>query len=151
MSTGRARADDVTDGAGLDLATARDVLAAQPFSVLIGAELTRFEPGVAELRIPLRAELLQQFGFAHGGLVAYAADNALSFVGGSVLGPSVVTRGFAIDYVRPAQGDALVAVAEVVSPTRRQAVCRCEVYAVTGGDRTLCAAAQGTVNRIDLG
>ena len=61
----------------------RNVLASQPFSVLLGAELVDFAPGNAELRIPIRDELKQQHGFVHGGVISYAADNALTYVGGS--------------------------------------------------------------------
>lgn len=128
---------------------ARSVLAAQPFSQVIGAELTAFTHGSAELRIDLRDELLQQHGFVHGGVLSYAADNALTFAGGTVLGGAgVVTRGFAIDYLRPAQGVMLRATAHVVDHEGRQAVCRCEILAVgDDGDETLCATAQGTINR----
>jgi acyl-coenzyme A thioesterase PaaI-like protein len=69
----------------------RRILASQPFSVLLGAELLTLCEGGAELKVPLRAELKQQHGFIHGGVISYAADNALTYAGGSVLGPSVVT------------------------------------------------------------
>ena len=83
----------------------RRVLPSQPFSVLLGAELLTFREGNAELKVPLRADLKQQHGFIHGGVISYAADNALTYAGGSVLGPSVVTSEFKINYVRPAMGD----------------------------------------------
>lgn len=35
------------------LAKGRVVLAAQPFSTLIGAELTTLSPGLSELRVPI--------------------------------------------------------------------------------------------------
>jgi uncharacterized protein (TIGR00369 family) len=127
------------------LAMGRQVLASQPFSVLLGAELLAFSAGHAELKVPLRAELKQQNGFAHGGMVSYAVDNALTFAGGSVLGPSVVTSEFKINYVRPAMGEFLVARATVVHAGKNQGVCRCEVYASDNGDETLCAIAQGTI------
>jgi uncharacterized protein (TIGR00369 family) len=130
----------------ISLDQARAVLAAQPFSRLLGAELTAFAPGMAELRIPLRDDLLQQFGYVHGGVLAYAADNAITFAAGSVLGPAVLTRGLAIDYVRPGTPDVLRAAASVLTHTDRQAVCRVELYTGVGADETLCAAAQGTVN-----
>ena len=79
----------------------KQILAMQPFSVLIGAELTGFSEGSAELKIPIREELKQQHGFVHGGVISYAADNALTYAGGSVLGPSVVTSEFKINYLRP--------------------------------------------------
>ena len=70
----------------------KQVLASQPFSVLVGAELTAFSVGHTELTIPITLQHKQQHGFVHGGVISYAADNALTFVGGSVLGPAVVTE-----------------------------------------------------------
>ncbi len=122
----------------------RAVLAAQPFSALLGTELTRFEEGEADLRLTLRPEHLQQHGFAHGGVVAYLADNALTYAGGSVLG-NVLTLEMKINYTRPATGEALIARARVVSFGRNQAVCRCDVFAVSDSVEKLCAAAQGTI------
>jgi len=122
----------------------RQVLAAQPFSLLLGTELIRFEQGQAELHLILKPEHLQQHGFAHGGVVAYLADNALTYAGGSVLG-NVLTQEMKINYTRPATGEALIARAEVVSSGRSQAVCRCDVFAVSGDQEKLCAAAQGTI------
>ena len=52
----------------------------KPFSVLVDAELLRLGDGQAELRIPVRAELKQQHGFVHGGVISYAADNALTLL-----------------------------------------------------------------------
>lgn len=130
------------------LAWGREVLASQPFSVLLGAELLDFAEGRAALKIPIRAELKQQHGFLHGGVVSYAADNALTYAGGSVLGPGVVTSEFKINYVRPAMGEFIVARAAVVHAGRNQAVCRCDVYAFKDGAETLCATAQGTIARL---
>ena len=124
----------------------RRVLAEQPFSVLLGTELTAFEPGRAELRLPVRDDLKQQHGFVHGGAVSYLADNALTYAGGSVApGHGVVTSEFKINYLRPAVGDALVARASVVHAGKNQAVCRCDIFAVSGDQEKLCATAQGTI------
>lgn len=122
----------------------KGILAQQPFSVMLGAELTRFEQGLAEIQLPLRADLKQQHGFAHGGVVSYLADNALTYAGGSVLG-QVLTLEMKINYTRPAIGEQLIARAEVESHGKRQAVCSCRVYAVKNGEEKLCALAQGTV------
>jgi uncharacterized protein (TIGR00369 family) len=125
---------------------ARKTLDAQPFSRLLGARLTVFGEGRAVLEIPVRDDFAQQNGFVHGGVLSYAADNALTFAGGSVLGPGVLTTGMTIHYLRPAAGRTLSARAEVLQAGRRQATCRCDLY-VVGDDGTeeLCAAAQGTV------
>jgi uncharacterized protein (TIGR00369 family) len=128
---------------------AKKVLSDQPFSVLLGVEVGAIEPGRAELVIPVRPELRQQHGFLHGGVVSYAADNAITFAGGSVLGDSV-TSEFKINYVRPAIGEKLVARAEALHVGKRQAVCRCDIFMTAkDGELKLCAIAQGTVNKIE--
>ena len=127
----------------------KQVLGLQPFSVLVGAELLRFSQGFAELKIPIRPELKQQHGFVHGGIISYAADNTLTFAGGSVLGPAVVTSEFKINYLRPATGDFLVARATVIYSSKSQAVCRCDVFVSNEGKESLCATAQGTIVRLD--
>jgi uncharacterized protein (TIGR00369 family) len=129
-------------------ALARQVLKSQPFSVLLGAELGHIEPGKAELIIPIKPEFRQQHGFAHGGLVSYAADNAITFAGGSLLGDAV-TAEYKINYVRPAVGDKLIARASAVGTGKRQVVCRCDVFVLKGGEEKLCATAQGTVTRVE--
>lgn len=130
------------------LAWGKQVLASQPFSVLLGAELLSFSRGSAELKIPIKSDLKQQHGFVHGGVISYAADNALTYAGGSVLGEGVVTSEFKINYVRPAMGEFLVARASVVHSGKNQAVCRCEVYVSDKGTERLCATAQGTIARL---
>lgn len=124
----------------------RRILAEQPFSVLLGTELTAFEPGRAELTLAVRREHQQQHGFVHGGVVSYLADNALTYAGGSALPQQgVVTSEYKINYLRPAIGQTLVARASVQYAGRTQAVCRCDVFAVNQGEEKLCATAQGTI------
>ncbi|RII08128.1 putative esterase [Streptomyces sp. YIM 130001] len=133
---------------GFDLSVAEQVLDAQPFSRLLKARITAFGDGAAVLELDIRDELLQQNGFVHGGVLSYAADNALTFAAGAAIGAAVLTAGYSIQYVRPARGTTLTARAEVVHAGRRQAVVRCDLVMTGGddaGDETLCAVAQGTV------
>lgn len=134
----------------LTLEMAQAVLQAQPFSVLVGARVTRFSGGEAILEVDSRPDLEQQNGHLHGGLVAYAADNAITFAAGTVLGPAVLTGGVSVEYLRPARGATLRAIANVEHSGKRRALCRCEVLMVDrDGDgiesTALCAVAQGTV------
>lgn len=132
------------------LAMGRQVLALQGFSRLLGTELTAYsvENGV-ELRLPLRDELRQQNGFAHGGVISYLADNALTFAGGSRLGIAVLTAEYKINYLRPAVGTALVARAGVVYAGKTSATCRCDVFSVLeDGTEKICATAQGTIAKV---
>ncbi|MFD1662964.1 PaaI family thioesterase [Streptomyces caeni] len=133
-----------------DLAAAREVLRAQPFSTLLGARLVAFGEGAATLELDIRDDLRQQYGFVHGGVLAYAADNALTFAAGAAAGQGLITSGFTIDYLRPARGDVLRARARVVRAGRTRIVCRCDVSTVDGvGVETPCAVAQGTISVID--
>ena len=121
------------------------VLEAQPFSRLVGARLTTFSDGVAEIAIDIGDTHLQQFGLVHGGIWCYAADNALTFAAGSVLGPSVVTAGLSIQYLEGARSGTLRALATVVHHDLRHATCRVELRVDQGSaDSLLCAVAMGT-------
>ena len=126
----------------------RQVLASQPFSVFLGVELVAAAEGNAEFKIPIRDDLKQHYGFVHGGVIGSAADTALTFAGGTVLGGAVVTSGFTINFLRPARGDFLIARATVVYGGRTQAVCRCDVFVSEDGVERLCATAQGTIAQL---
>ena len=139
---------DVEVDAAAFLVMGREVLARQPFSVLLGAELTALSRGHCRLEVAVTESLLQQNGFAHGGVVSYLADNALTYAGGTALRVPVVTSEFKINYLRPAVGERLVAQAVAVHVGRSQAVCRCDVFLVREGDEKLCAVAQGTITGI---
>ena len=96
------------------LAMGQQILASQPFSVFLGTQLTAFNDEQVELHLLLRDELKQQNGFAHGGVLSYLADNALTFAGGAKLGPAVLTAEYKINYMRPAVGSKLIARASVI-------------------------------------
>jgi uncharacterized protein (TIGR00369 family) len=127
------------------LAWGSQILQTQAFSVLLGAKLTALSRGQCELSLPMSAQLLQQHGFAHGGVVSYLADNALTYAGGTALGSNALTLEFKINYVRPAVGEMLIARAQAESTGKTQSVCSCRVYAVKDGEEKLCAVAQGTI------
>lgn len=126
---------------------AQGVLARQPFSQLMQARIVKFVEGEAELRMPLREDITQQHGFAHGGAVSYLADNTLTFAGGSMLG-DCVTAEYKINYLRPAIGRELVARARVVHAGKRQAVCICEILVEDDDGSKVIAHAQGTINKV---
>ncbi|MEV0173659.1 PaaI family thioesterase [Streptomyces sp. NPDC050803] len=134
----------------MDLELARKVLAEQPFSRLLDARVTAFGDGEATLELDIREELLQQYGFVHGGVLSYAADNTLTLAAGTVVGAGLITSGFTIDYLRPAKGEILRAHAQVVRAGRTRVVCRCDLVTIdASGTQTLCAVAQGNIAVID--
>jgi uncharacterized protein (TIGR00369 family) len=126
------------------LEVAQQVFDGQAFSTLIGASLRSFGDGVAVLEVPHRPELLQQHNFLHGGVLAYAIDNAITFAAGTVLGTNILTAGLSIVYLRPAAAG-ITATATVIGRTRRQAVVQCEVHSTDkDGNLVLVATGQGT-------
>ncbi len=127
------------------LAHAQQILASQPFSALLGAQLTVYSEDLVEIRLVIVDNLKQQYGFVHGGVLSFLADNALTFAGGLRLSGQIATAEYKINYLRPALGTELVARGKVLSAGGSQAVTRCEVYMVLDGAERLCAAAQGTI------
>jgi uncharacterized protein (TIGR00369 family) len=136
---------EVTVSPEVFLAMGREVLAKQAFSTLIGAQLVALSPGRCELHVPITEAIKQQHGFVHGGVLSYAADNALTYAGGTALRLPVVTSEFKINYLRPAVGERLIARAEAVHTGKTQSVCRCDVFVLKDGEEKLCAVAQGTI------
>jgi uncharacterized protein (TIGR00369 family) len=131
----------------MDLGRARDALAAQPFSALLGTRLLTFSANGVTLALDARADLRQQDGLLHGGVIIYLADNAIAFAAGAVLGPDILTSSITVDYLRPARGD-LTAHAWVVHAGRSRALTHCEVTtASTADEAVVCALARGSAVR----
>jgi uncharacterized protein (TIGR00369 family) len=130
---------------GLDLESARGVLAMQAFSRMLGTELIEFGDGRAVLALDIRPEFLQQNGFAHGGILAYLVDNSITFAAGSVLGAEILTAGIGVDYLRPATGSRLLATAVVTGSTRRRATASCTIT----DDGRVVAVGQGSASAIE--
>lgn len=124
---------------------ASEVLAAQPFNHQVGAHISACGEGEAVLEVDVADLHRQQYGLVHGGVLAYLADNSITFAAGSVLGASVVTSEFSINYLRGSRNGRLRAHAKVVHHTSTLAVARVEISCETDEDTRLCAVAQGTV------
>ncbi len=129
----------------IDLDVAQRVLAAQPFSALLGARITSFGDGGAVLELPIVDQLRQQFGLVHGGVLAYSVDNALTFAAGTVLGPNIVTSGLTVHYLASARDGVLRASASVTAYDERRADVDVVVEEIApgGGGRT-CAIGKGS-------
>ncbi len=88
----------------------------------LGMTLVEVGPGRAVLAMTVRADMVNGFGSAHGGLVAALADSAFAFAcnsGGTV----TVAAGFEVTFLEPArEGDRLVALAQVRSHRGRSGV-----------------------------
>src|SRR5688500_20129122 len=93
----------------------RQSFAKQAIMGLIGGELTRVEPGVVEITLPYRADLTQQDGYVHAGIVATIADSACRYAAYSLMPPEseVLAVAVQVTLIRRAKGQRCVARAEV--------------------------------------
>jgi uncharacterized protein (TIGR00369 family) len=122
--------------------------ARQAIMNLIGAKLSLIEPGVIEITLPYRADLTQQRGFLHAGVVTTIADSACGYAAYSLMpaGSEVLSVEFKVNLLRPAQGQSFVARAEVIKAGRTLTVVRADVFSIdVNGKRELVATMQGTM------
>jgi acyl-coenzyme A thioesterase PaaI-like protein len=56
----------------------RESFARQGFMTLLGAAITRIEPGLVEIEVPFRSDLTQQHGYFHAGVASACARAARS-------------------------------------------------------------------------
>ncbi len=130
------------------LARLKRSVATSGFSTLLGMEPLRCWSGESELIIPLNPQLTQHHGFAHGGVVGAAADNACAWAAASVAG-DVVTSSYTVHLVAPAKGERLRAKGQVLRTGRRQLTVRADVYAEAGDESHLVATALASVVRTE--
>jgi uncharacterized protein (TIGR00369 family) len=123
--------------------------ARQPAMALIGASLRILHPGRVEVEFPYRAELTQQDGFIHAGIVCTAADSACGYaaLSGMPAGSDVLSVEFKLNLVRPAAGERFVARARVLKQGRTLTAVRADVFDCTGREESLIAAMQATMIR----
>jgi uncharacterized protein (TIGR00369 family) len=114
---------------------------------LIGAELVAVEPGYCAIALIPHAEVTQQHGYVHAGVVATIVDSAAGYAGYTLFpaDATVLSVEFKINLLAPAAGDRLLAEGFVVKPGRTLAITRGEVHAERNGQRTLVAIMQQTL------
>lgn len=135
---------DSSQSSASDLETRiRRKLERQHFMHLIGADLTRIEPGRIEAELTLGQQHQQQRGFAHGGLVATMADLAAGFAAVTLVPDEagVVTSDLKVSYLNPGVGSRMKAIGWVLKSGRRLHFCEAEVWC----DDVLVAKASATM------
>ena len=115
---------------------------------LIGARLGRVEAGVVEIELPFRADLTQQDGYIHAGVITTVADSAAGYAAYTLMpaGSRVLSIEFKVNLLRPARGELFVARAEVIKAGRTLTAVRADVSGLNAaGERELVATMQGTM------
>ena len=113
-----------------------------PFLQMIGARITHEADGVAVVALALRADLLNNHGGGHGGVVMSLLDSAMANAALSRIDYSreVVTIDMQIAFMKPAVGD-LTATGRAVGGGK--SICFCEAQ-ITDAQGTVTARAMGT-------
>ena len=120
----------------------------QSLMQLIGAELGVIEPGVVEINLAYRPDLLQQHGYLHAGIVTTIADSACGYASFTLMpaGSEVLSVEFKVNLLRPARGVRFVARGEVIKAGRTLTVVRGDVFGFSAdGQRELIATMQATM------
>lgn len=125
----------------------RDSFSRQNYMEFIGAELTKVEPGAADITLKKHDGLTQQHGFFHGGVIGALADNASGYSAFTLADAdsSILTVEYKINLVSPADGDLLIARGRVVKPGRTLVPAQSDVFVVKDGKEKLVATALVTL------
>jgi len=120
----------------------------QAAMTLIGASLSRVDPGIIKITLPYRANLTQQHGYIHAGIVTSIVDTACGYAAYSLMpaGSEVLSVEFKVNLLRPAKGKSFLARAEVIKPGRTLTVVRGDVFGIDeSGQKELVATMLATM------
>lgn len=126
----------------------RASFAKQTIMGLIGAELSRVEPGLIEVKLPYRSDLAQQYGYVHAGIITTIADSACGYAAFSLMPPAskVLSVEFKVNLLRPAKAETFLARAEVIKAGKTLTVVRADIFGISQtNEKQLIAIMQGTM------
>jgi uncharacterized protein (TIGR00369 family) len=131
--------------------TVKRFLMEMPIAQHFGFAITDIGPGLFEITQPFRKELSFRPGIFQAGPVGTLADMAAACAGMTMLprGWGTSTVDYTIKLIAPAAGEKLVARGRVVKSGRTLSVTASDVYAVRGGNETLCATALTTIRNFE--
>jgi uncharacterized protein (TIGR00369 family) len=125
----------------------RESFARQRVMHTLGASLTLVEPGVVEIELPYRADLTQQHGFIHAGVVASVLDSACGYAAYSLMpaDAAVLSIEFKVNLLAPAKGESIKARAEVKRAGQTVTVCVADAFAIADGQSKVVATMLATM------
>lgn len=128
----------------------RASFARQTVMITLGAEVTQVAPGAVEIVMPFRADLTQQHGFLHAGVITTIVDSACGYAALSLMptDTGVLTVEYKVNFMAPAAGERFVARGRVTKPGRTLTVCTGDVFAQRGGEERLIATMLTTMMAI---
>ncbi|NIJ11888.1 uncharacterized protein (TIGR00369 family) [Saccharomonospora amisosensis] len=130
----------------------RGAVLSMPAAQHLGFDFARIAPGEVEIVQPYRPELTQHNGYLQGGVLGALADFAGGSAAGTLLAPGWVnmTIDYTVKLLAPARGERVLARGRVVKPGALVTVAAADLYAVDGGEQSLCATALVTMRNVKL-
>jgi uncharacterized protein (TIGR00369 family) len=109
----------------------RESFARQAAMQTLGVTMARVSPGEVVLELPFRADLTQQHGFLHAGIVTSAMDSACGYSALTLMDPgaAVLSVEFKVNLLAPARGRLFRAIGRVVRAGRTVTVTSGELWA----------------------
>jgi uncharacterized protein (TIGR00369 family) len=128
----------------------RDSFSRQKLMDTIGARINKIAPGYCEIHLNYIADLTQQHGFFHGGIIGTIADTSAGYAAYSLMpaGDSVLTVEYKLNLVAPGDGNRLIARGHVVKPGRTLTIAKADVWVLKDGIEKLCATTLVTLMRM---
>jgi uncharacterized protein (TIGR00369 family) len=130
-----------------------DVVMTSPgFPKSSGMRVVSAESGNVTLAVTRRPDLLQFSGHFHGGVIAALVDQAAGAATTTALpeGKIAVTVEIKINYLSPADGDELIARAEVLQVGGSIGIAKIEVFTKDAKSERRCAFGTATMRAVDL-
>jgi uncharacterized protein (TIGR00369 family) len=130
-------------------ARVRASFAKQQFMATLGATMTTVQPGEVSIELPFRADLTQQHGFLHAGVVTSIIDSACGYAALTLMPPdrAVLSVEFKLNLIAPAQGATFQARGRVIRAGRTLTVCTGDLRVV--GSESIIAMMQATMMAVE--
>jgi uncharacterized protein (TIGR00369 family) len=114
----------------------RASFARQTVMTTLGAEMTQVLPGEVEIAMPFHANLTQQHGFLHAGVITTIVDSACGYAALTLMpaDTGVLTVEYKVNFVAPAAGERFIARGRVTKPGRTLTICTGDVFALRDGE-----------------
>lgn len=119
----------------------------------LGASIESVLPGEVVLGLPFRAELTQQHGFLHAGIVTSVVDSACGYAALTLMEPgaAVLSVEFKVNLLAPARGTHFRAIGKVVRAGKTVTVVTGELRAFEGRTEGVADDGEGAVVAIMTG
>lgn len=132
----------------------RASFARQQAMTTLGVVITHLAPGELTLEMPFQAQLTQQHGFLHAGIVTAVVDSACGYAALSLMPPeaAVLSVEYKVNLLAPAAGLRLRAVGRVLKPGRTLTICQGDAYMLTPeGEKHVALMVATMIARVGAG